>query len=87
MAEIRCPMCGKPNPDDLAVCQFCQARLKPMRPASHPEELPLGSQPNSQDDQFQDSNGDQDWLHQMRLGSDLEDAPPPIQKPDHPWMK
>src|SRR5574341_104650 len=30
MAEVRCPMCGKPNPDDLDVCQYCQARLKPL---------------------------------------------------------
>ncbi len=30
MAEIRCPMCGKPNPDHLEVCQHCQARLKPL---------------------------------------------------------
>lgn len=30
MAEIRCPMCGKPNPENLEVCQFCQARLKPL---------------------------------------------------------
>ncbi len=30
MAEIRCPMCGKSNPDSLDECQFCQARLKPI---------------------------------------------------------
>ena len=30
MGEIRCPMCGKPNPDDLDVCQYCEARLKPL---------------------------------------------------------
>lgn len=30
MAEIRCPMCGKPNPPELEICQFCQARLKPL---------------------------------------------------------
>jgi hypothetical protein len=30
MAEIRCPMCGKSNPDNLDECQFCQARLKPI---------------------------------------------------------
>lgn len=30
MAEIRCPMCGKSNPDNLDVCQHCQARLKPL---------------------------------------------------------
>ena len=35
MTEIRCPMCGKPNPENLDVCQFCQARLKPLiSPAS-----------------------------------------------------
>ena len=30
MAEIKCPMCGKPNPEDMDVCQFCEARLKPL---------------------------------------------------------
>ncbi|MFM8322398.1 MAG: hypothetical protein ACKOC5_15905 [Chloroflexota bacterium] len=30
MADVRCPMCGKPNPADRDVCQFCQARLKPV---------------------------------------------------------
>ena len=30
MGEIRCPMCGKPNPDELDVCQYCEARLKPL---------------------------------------------------------
>ena len=29
MAEIRCPNCGRNNPDLLDVCQFCQANLKP----------------------------------------------------------
>ena len=28
MAEVRCPMCGKNNPADLEVCQYCQARVK-----------------------------------------------------------
>ena len=30
MAELRCPNCGKNNPDTLDVCQFCQAPLKPQ---------------------------------------------------------
>ncbi len=30
MAEIKCPMCGRPNPDTAEVCQFCGARLKPL---------------------------------------------------------
>ena len=28
MAELRCPNCGKSNPDILDVCQFCQTPLK-----------------------------------------------------------
>jgi hypothetical protein len=28
MADIRCPNCGKSNPDVLDVCQFCQTPLK-----------------------------------------------------------
>lgn len=28
MAEIRCPHCGKENPDFLDTCQFCQSPLK-----------------------------------------------------------
>jgi len=47
MAEIKCPMCGKPNPEELDVCQFCEARLKPLtdelarsQPPIHPGEEP-----------------------------------------------
>jgi hypothetical protein len=29
MADIRCPSCGKNNPDFLDNCQFCQTPLKP----------------------------------------------------------
>ena len=29
MADIRCPNCGKDNPDFLDLCQFCQSPLKP----------------------------------------------------------
>ena len=47
MADVRCPMCGKPNPEELDVCQFCQARLKPVtaplpegEATIHPGEVP-----------------------------------------------
>ena len=30
MSDIRCPMCSKPNPAELEVCIYCQARLKPL---------------------------------------------------------
>ena len=39
MADIRCPNCGKNNPDILDVCQFCQT---PLRPDSV---LRIGEQP------------------------------------------
>lgn len=48
MAEIKCPMCSKPNPEDLDVCQFCEARLKPLtgeldrsQPPIHPGDAPI----------------------------------------------
>lgn len=37
MDDIRCPMCSKPNPPGLDVCQFCQARLKPLLAETSPE--------------------------------------------------
>lgn len=33
MADVRCPMCGKPNPEDFEVCQYCGARIKPVVPS------------------------------------------------------
>src|SRR5579859_4421748 len=38
MAVIRCPNCGKPNPDFLEVCQYCDAQLHPAgaAPAAPP---------------------------------------------------
>src|SRR5690349_7872200 len=40
MAIIRCPSCGKPNPDFLDVCQYCETPLagggQPGAPAGQP---------------------------------------------------
>jgi len=30
MADVHCPMCGKPNPEEMEECQFCGARLTPL---------------------------------------------------------
>ncbi len=40
MADVRCPMCGKSNPAELEICQFCGARLTPL-----PASTPVDSQP------------------------------------------
>jgi len=58
MDELRCPMCGKPNPADRDVCQYCQARLKPLQ-APPPEDPSSGSQSEQPD-----------WLDSMRSMND-----------------
>ena len=47
MAEIKCPMCSKPNPAELDVCQFCEARLKPLTDELSRSQPPIqpGEQP------------------------------------------
>jgi hypothetical protein len=55
MADVRCPMCGKPNPEELEVCQFCQARLKP-----------LVIKPTSPDQPPSSQEGSADWLQDLR---------------------
>src|SRR5688572_32819414 len=36
MAVIRCQACGKPNPDFLEICQYCDAPLRGGAPAVTP---------------------------------------------------
>jgi len=38
MADTRCPMCAKVNPDDREECQYCGARLVPLIIEAPPEE-------------------------------------------------
>ncbi len=63
MTEIRCPMCGKPNPDQLGDCQFCGARLKPLVLSSQADDAasPLPSRSADESDE-----GPPDWLNSMR---------------------
>src|SRR5690554_3086929 len=80
MVEIRCPMCGKPNPVELEICQFCQARLKPVlsQPVDDPADkadipdwlrsLNPGN-PDSSASQPDDNQGlrkQDDWLQGLR---------------------
>jgi len=71
MAEIRCPMCGKPNPDDLEVCQFCEARLKPLV-APTPED-PTPSEPEPTPETHQPDSDLPDWLRSIRHEEDVAD--------------
>lgn len=40
MPIMRCPACGKPNPDFLDVCQYCEAPLHPAGAAASPATPP-----------------------------------------------
>jgi len=67
--QIRCPMCSRLNPADLDVCQYCQARLKPLIAGSTPP-VPPPTPPSQPETPSQ--NADQpseeapDWLHSLR---------------------
>ena len=56
MSEIRCSMCGEPNPDDLEFCQNCQARLKPMQSTFESEQSDELLQQSSPEIQGNDQN-------------------------------
>lgn len=66
MADIRCPMCGKPNPADNETCQYCQARLKPLisEPFIEPEDL--NSQPPD--------SSKENWLSDLRSAVPAESS-------------
>ncbi|MBN1305478.1 MAG: hypothetical protein JXA13_13650 [Anaerolineales bacterium] len=64
MAEIRCPMCSKPNPEGQDTCQFCQARLTPLESSS-----PAGYQPGDEPTPKSTSELEPilpEWLRQAR---------------------
>ena len=63
MTDVRCPMCGKSNPADMDVCQFCQARLRPVW-----EDNPLNSASDG------DASDIPDWLRE--LGGAVEEPAP-----------
>ena len=51
MTDQRCPMCGKPSPEDQDTCQFCGARLKPLTASTPVDSQPIhpGERPTKRD--------------------------------------
>ena len=45
MSDVRCPMCGKPNPEELEECRFCGARLKPVIGPPDSQSIKPGQEP------------------------------------------
>lgn len=98
MTEITCPLCGKPNPPDRDVCQFCEAPLKASGFIASPDDQDIFTQiptPSSQPDESTEP-GDQpestssleqaipDWLKQTEA-SFLQPSEPESEEPapDH----
>ncbi len=75
MADVRCPMCGKPNEEHAEVCEFCGARIKPLTVGDSPpeSEFPGAQQPE---------NGDT-WLSRMRPEGD---EPEPEDAQEGEWL-
>jgi hypothetical protein len=67
MDSVRCPMCGKPNPPDTVICQFCQARLEPLIAPTQPEE-------GQEEDKGSEIEGDSlpGWLDGLRSSNEAE---------------
>ena len=94
---IRCPMCGKSNPATTEVCQYCQARIKPvsggLKPPSGEENLWLRNlsgpeETASQDDQLPEAPPESDdsfLLERLRSSGLVEETPaPPVE--DEPFV-
>ena len=83
MADITCPQCGRPNPDNLDACQFCGAGLTP--PASDPWQMRPGQEPTKKNtaefDKVKLSPADKEPIHPgeaptKKNTADLEQALP-----------
>jgi hypothetical protein len=66
--EVRCPMCGKPNPPELEECQYCHARLKPLIVSPPPEEFEPVEPPESPTPEATPEMEAElpDWLSELR---------------------
>jgi hypothetical protein len=80
MADIRCPMCGKPNPEEREVCQYCSARLKPVvsAPQGNSDDEWLARTTSDPSAGFPEREDIPEWLKTLRSqhGGDLN-APGP----------
>ncbi len=70
MADVRCPMCGKLNPDNLDVCQYCQARLKPITapPFREEDSAPGAKKPEEGNPELPD------WLNTLRKTEPVDET-------------
>ncbi len=68
MADVRCPMCSAPNPEDRDTCKVCGARLTPITndiAASNVESIHPGDQPTRKST-AELEHALPDWLQDLR---------------------
>lgn len=81
MADVRCPMCSKPNPEDADVCSFCGARLKPLVAGDTGEPMPGEERPAGPPE----SGGEDavpDWLARIRSKAQEERSEEELPEPE-----
>lgn len=77
MAEINCPLCGKANPDDFDVCQYCQARLKPLIAPDYVEENSLHQDETGAEEPTSPAAAEiPEWLQELRQEEDSLELEP-----------
>src|SRR5579859_7244237 len=101
MAVIRCPNCGKPNPDFLEVCQYCDAKLhaadgspadsRAPAPAEDtlikPPAPPAPQAPAPEPEPEEDSAQPLGWMDRLRKMQAGETPPAARAQADEPdWM-
>lgn len=70
-------MCGRSNPDDQEVCQFCQARLKPLRISPSGGAEAAGERPAAGGAAPPESaGGSLDWLSSLRASDEAGPSEP-----------
>ncbi|MGW8250476.1 MAG: hypothetical protein ACWGO1_07520, partial [Anaerolineales bacterium] len=88
MDEIRCPMCGKLNPADAEICQFCQARLTPLMDASLPPEDESSFQEGAGD--LSAAPGDREsmdeWLSFLRESDEMSESQSEAEDSSTDWL-
>lgn len=101
MADVRCPMCSKPNPAGSDSCRFCGARIKPLivdagqaAPAPPPQDAgadwlarlrPAEPEQEGPPEGARAGGAQPDWLERLRPAEPEEEGPPEGALPD--WLE
>jgi hypothetical protein len=86
MADIRCPMCSRSNPEDAEECSFCGARLKPLIADEDALEQSASNQPQATGGGAAEEVPG--WLSRIRERAEEEREPEqePEQESDTDWL-